>query len=68
IKGAVPSPRTHPPGCRFHPRCPFSTAECHTDMPQMRELRPGHTVRCHWAEKILEGNMERHEVETFAVG
>ena len=23
IPGAVPDPRFHPPGCRFHPRCPI---------------------------------------------
>ncbi len=68
IKGSVPSPRAHPGGCRFHPRCPFSTPECHSEVPDMRELRPGHTVRCHWAEKILEGTMATHDVETFAVG
>ncbi len=68
IKGSVPNPRQHPSGCRFHPRCPFSTAECRNEAPDMRELRPGHTVRCHHTEKILEGTMERHEVETFAVG
>jgi peptide/nickel transport system ATP-binding protein len=68
IKGAVPSPSNHPTGCRFHPRCPFSTSECHSQLPEMRELRPGHTVRCHWAEKILEGDQPTHEVETFAVG
>ncbi|MCB2155667.1 ABC transporter ATP-binding protein [bacterium] len=68
IKGAVPSPMHHPAGCRFHPRCPFSSEECKKDSPEMRELRPGHTVRCHWAEKILEGTQPSHEVETFAVG
>ncbi|MBI5155618.1 ABC transporter ATP-binding protein [Candidatus Poribacteria bacterium] len=68
IKGAVPSPMRHPSGCRFHPRCPFSTSECHNEPPEMRELQPGHTVRCHWAEKILEGGQAAHEVETFAVG
>jgi oligopeptide/dipeptide ABC transporter ATP-binding protein len=68
VKGAVPNPRSHPAGCRFHPRCPFSTSECHNEAPDMRELRPGHTVRCHWAEKVLDGTIERHEVETFAVG
>jgi peptide/nickel transport system ATP-binding protein/oligopeptide transport system ATP-binding protein len=68
IKGAVPSPSKHPSGCRFHPRCPFSTSECHGELPEMRELRPGHMVRCHWAEKILEGAQPTHEVETFAVG
>jgi len=68
IKGSVPNPRRHPSGCRFHPRCPFATPECRATAPEMRELRPGHTVRCHYAEQILEGTQERHDVEAAAVG
>jgi peptide/nickel transport system ATP-binding protein len=68
ILGSVPSPVRHPSGCRFHPRCPFTTEECRRDNPEMRELRPGHTVRCHWAEKILEGRMDRHSVEVKTPG
>ncbi|MBI1290492.1 ATP-binding cassette domain-containing protein [bacterium] len=68
ILGAVPSPTKHPAGCRFHPRCPFSTPECETEAPEMRELSPGHQVRCHWAEKILSGSQPRHDVEVKAAG
>ena len=24
----------------------------HDEVPQLRELKPGHTVACHWAEDI----------------
>ncbi len=68
ILGSVPSPLRHPAGCRFHPRCPFATEECGRDMPEMREIIPGHQVRCHWAEQILEGKMERHSVEARSAG
>ncbi len=68
ILGSVPSPTKHPTGCRFHPRCPFSTQECHNEAPEMRELMPGHTVRCHWAEKILEGKANRHTAEMRVLG
>ncbi|MDX2177896.1 MAG: ABC transporter ATP-binding protein [Candidatus Sumerlaeia bacterium] len=68
IKGAVPSPARHPSGCRFHPRCPFSTPECIAESPEMRELRPGHLVRCHHAERIQEGNITKHEVAAQGAG
>jgi oligopeptide/dipeptide ABC transporter ATP-binding protein len=68
ILGSVPSPTRHPSGCRFHPRCPFATAECEAQAPEMREVVPGHQVRCHWAEKIAEGIMPRHEVGVKAAG
>lgn len=68
ILGAVPSPTRHPSGCRFHPRCPFSTPECETEAPAMRSLEGGHQVRCHWAEKIAAGLQPRHEVEVKAAG
>lgn len=68
ITGTVPNPARHPAGCRFHPRCPWSTQECHTQLPEMRQLRPGHQVRCHWAEQILAGTMPRHSAEDVRVG
>ena len=44
----------HPPsGCHFHPRCPFATEICETDVPAMRELAPEHLVACHHAEQFL---------------
>jgi oligopeptide/dipeptide ABC transporter ATP-binding protein len=45
------SPINPPPGCRFHPRCPFATDLCRTDMPELVEIAPHHEVRCHrWQE------------------
>ncbi|HZQ85201.1 MAG TPA: ABC transporter ATP-binding protein [Acidimicrobiales bacterium] len=55
LAGDLPSPADPPSGCRFHTRCPFrQPTRCHDEVPELRELRPGHTVACHWAEK-LEG-------------
>ncbi|HOV93314.1 MAG TPA: ABC transporter ATP-binding protein [Spirochaetales bacterium] len=31
IFGEIPSPANIPSGCRFHPRCPYSAAECSVD-------------------------------------
>ncbi len=50
IPGMVPQPRDFPAGCRFHPRCPFAREpRCTAELPSLRELEPGHLVRCHYA-------------------
>jgi oligopeptide/dipeptide ABC transporter ATP-binding protein len=49
IPGMVPSPLRFPRGCKFHPRCPYAQELCRTDEPQLREIRPGHWARCHFA-------------------
>jgi peptide/nickel transport system ATP-binding protein len=52
ITGMVPSPLRFPPGCKFHPRCPYQQAKCQTEEPELREIRPGHLVRCHFAGEL----------------
>jgi len=52
IRGNVPDARNPPPGCRFHDRCPLAIARCRSETPALRELAPGHVVRCHLAEKL----------------
>jgi peptide/nickel transport system ATP-binding protein len=46
IGGVVPSLVDPPPGCRFAPRCRFSTAACTAAVPPLREVEPGHKVAC----------------------
>src|SRR5262249_60633434 len=47
IPGEVPSLVSPPPGCRFHPRCDYATAECRVERPAPRVLAADHAVRCH---------------------
>jgi peptide/nickel transport system ATP-binding protein len=47
LSGEVPSPLNPPAGCAFHPRCPFVMDRCSQEMPQLREMAPGHRVSCH---------------------
>ena len=44
VKGEVPSPINPPSGCVFHPRCPLAVDSCSKDVPEFREIKPGHWV------------------------
>ena len=46
IPGLMPDPADLPKGCKFAPRCPYSTEECRADIPPYRQVEPGHFVRC----------------------
>ena len=55
IPGRVPAPQNFPAGCRFHPRCAFARLpECAGAMPELREVGPGHFVRCPYADALGE--------------
>jgi peptide/nickel transport system ATP-binding protein len=51
--GEIPDAINPPSGCRFHPRCTYAKADCSEVEPELRELRPGHSVACHYAEQFL---------------
>lgn len=34
-------------GCLFQPRCPFASEACKTKVPELKEVKPGHSVACH---------------------
>ena len=46
IPGAVPHPLNLPKGCKFAPRCKYATAECRENEPELKEVSPGHAIRC----------------------
>ncbi|RIK07047.1 MAG: peptide ABC transporter ATP-binding protein [Acidobacteria bacterium] len=48
-----------PPGCRYHPRCPFATAVCSERTPALERLPDGtdRSVACHhWRRIAAEGS------------
>jgi oligopeptide/dipeptide ABC transporter ATP-binding protein len=46
LPGEVPSPVNPPPGCSFHPRCPYAKDICRTVEPKL-EGGATHRVACH---------------------
>jgi oligopeptide/dipeptide ABC transporter ATP-binding protein len=47
VRGELPSPLAIPPGCPFHPRCPFVMDRCRVERPLLRERGTGHIAACH---------------------
>ena len=46
IEGFVPDAAALPPGCRFHPRCPFAIDQCRKEVPPLAEVALGHHAAC----------------------
>ncbi|HWN41833.1 MAG TPA: oligopeptide/dipeptide ABC transporter ATP-binding protein, partial [Thermoanaerobaculia bacterium] len=46
-RGEVASPLDVPPGCRFHPRCPFVFDRCRVERPAPRAVGAAHQAACH---------------------
>ncbi len=52
LGGEVADPSNPPSGCYFHPRCPYAESICREDSPELREVKPGHYVNCHFAPDL----------------
>jgi oligopeptide/dipeptide ABC transporter ATP-binding protein len=52
IIGEPPSLINPPPGCRFHPRCPYTQEVCKTKEPQLVQHLDGRYAACHFALEI----------------
>jgi len=46
LAGQSPSLSANLPGCGFCDRCPVAQAECRHQVPELREISPGHFLRC----------------------
>ena len=56
IPGSVPNLIHPPPGCRFHPRCPYAMPICREVRPEPQIQGPEHMVACHLYSEPLEGD------------
>lgn len=56
IPGAVPHPLDLPKGCKFAPRCKYSTKRCETEEPDMVRVSDTQQIRCFYPAKE-----DRHE-------
>ncbi|MFW9807282.1 MAG: oligopeptide/dipeptide ABC transporter ATP-binding protein, partial [Candidatus Thorarchaeota archaeon] len=52
IPGVPPNLMNLPTGCRFHPRCPYAQDICASEIPEFREITPGHFAKCHFAGEL----------------
>lgn len=54
LRGEIKSPIDPPEGCRFAARCIYADERCRKETPQLREVTPGHSVACFYAESIKD--------------
>jgi oligopeptide/dipeptide ABC transporter ATP-binding protein len=60
IRGLPPDLSHAPPGCKFHPRCPFVIDRCKTDPePQLEEVGVEQQARC-W---VLMHNVKSEDID-----
>ena len=60
IKGMPPDLTNPPPGCKFHPRCPFVIDKCKTEPePALEDVAVGQVARC-W---VLMRNVREESLE-----
>ena len=59
LEGDIPSAMNPPPGCPFQTRCRWKSEVpgnlCEREVPPLKEMAPGHRVKCHLSEEILRG-------------
>ncbi len=55
VAGEVPNPLAPPPGCAFHPRCPYANERCRRERPGLVAVAGGGSVACH---AVAEGRID----------
>jgi len=53
VKGETPSASDIPPGCRFHPRCPYAADVCKTKEPEFQRIDSNRYSACHFNDRWL---------------
>jgi peptide/nickel transport system ATP-binding protein len=65
IKGLPPSLIFVPPGCSFHPRCPYVFDRCRTEIPELLPVDGHHASACHLSledkERIFKEEVMVHQ-------
>jgi peptide/nickel transport system ATP-binding protein len=46
MRGEVPSVMHRPAGCPFNDRCDYATERCRKEVPELKEVTPGHFINC----------------------
>lgn len=54
IEGLPPSLTNIPPGCAFHPRCPWARGRCREEVPPLYEVGSQRGSACHYWEEVIE--------------
>ncbi len=54
IEGLPPNLTDIPPGCSFHPRCPFARERCEVDDPPLYDAGIGRGSACHYWKEVIE--------------
>ena len=67
LEGNIPSPIKPPSGCKFHTRCYMACDKCKRVPPELKEVKPGHFVACHFADqqKIDENGNYLFDIKTI---
>jgi oligopeptide/dipeptide ABC transporter ATP-binding protein len=65
IAGEPPSLANVPPGCEFHPRCPFARVPgiCIDERPVLMHAGPRHAAACHFRDELQGIKPERLRAE-----
>lgn len=59
LEGDIPSAMNPPSGCPFQTRCRWKSQVpgglCEQDVPPLRQMADGHSIKCHLSDEILAG-------------
>lgn len=61
VTGAPPSLLDPPPGCVFHPRCPYVMERCRTEIPLLQVIGENHRAACHLLDEAPALAVEERE-------